>query len=109
MKNMYGETVKPQYEVALKRLSSMRKDTEQALADEDFETFGNILASNYRDAVMKAKQKSNDIGKEITSDYGTAILREVAVICYFEDDTSSYNQVWQEVYRKGKKEGRYEY
>lgn len=108
MKNLYGETVKPQYEVALKRVASWREDQEQALEDWDMETYGHLPADNYRDAVRRAKDISKKIGTLVESDYGKSILREVDIICYFEDDTSSYNQVWEEEYKDGKKVGRFE-
>lgn len=109
MKNLYGETVKPQYEVALKRVASWRDDQEQALIDEDYETFGYIPASNYRETVREAKAASMSLGKEVSGDNGKGILREVCIVCYFEDDISSYNQAWIEVYAYGKKEGRYQW
>lgn len=34
-------------------------------------------------------------------------LAQVTVVCYYSDDTSDYNEVWQEEYINGKKTVRY--
>lgn len=56
MKNMYGETVKPQYEVALKQ--HVKGDV-----DNDYETVDFIGADNYKEACKIAKAQSKGIGK----------------------------------------------
>lgn len=105
MKNWKGDTVKPLYEVALKQ--QVKGDT----AD-DYESVGFIGADNYKEAYKIAKAQSKNIGKHSDDRfYETerldAGLAMVSVCCYFADDTSDYNEVWQEDYVDGKKIGRY--
>ena len=104
MKNMYGETVKPQYEVALKQ--HVKGDV-----DNDYETVDFIGADNYKEACKIAKAQSKDIGKNngrfLETERLNAGLAMVTVCCYYADDTSDYNEVWQEDYVGGKKVGRY--
>lgn len=103
---MYGETVKPQYEVALKQ--NVKGDV-----DNDYETVDFIGADNYKEACKIAKAQSKDIG--INNNDGrfqeterlNAGLAMVTVCCYYADNTSDYNEVWQEDYVGGKKVGRY--
>ena len=106
MKNMYGETVKPQYEVALKQ--HVKGDV-----DNDYETVDFIGADNYKEACKIAKAQSKDIGKNngrfLETERLDAGLVMVSVCCYFADDTSDYNEVWQEDYVEGKKVGRYKF
>ena len=104
MKNIYGETVKPKYEVALKQ--HVKGDMEN-----DYESVEFHDADNYREAVRKAKKYSLSIGSEnmrfketTTLDAG---LAQVTIVCYYSDDTSDYNDVWQEEYINGKKTRRY--
>lgn len=104
MKNIYGETVKPQYEVALKQ--HVKGDI-----DNDYESVEYHEASNYKEAVKIAKKFSLDIGHEdsrfketTTLDAG---LAQVTIICYYADDMSDYNDVWKEEYVNGKKTRRY--
>ena len=104
MKNMYGETVKPQYEVALKQHV-------KGHVDNDYETVDFIGADNYKEACKIAKAQSKDIGKNngrfLETERLNAGLAMVTVCCYYADDTSDYNEVWQEDYVGGKKVGRY--
>ena len=107
MKNMYGETVKPQYEVALKQ--HVKGDT-----GNDYETVGFIGAYIYKKACEIAKVKSKNIGKNTDGRcYETerldAGLASVSIVCYYSDDDSDYNEVWQEDYVEGKKVGRYKF
>lgn len=110
MKNMYGETVKPQYEIALKQHV-------KGNCEDDFETVSyESYCGHYREYVKLAKELSKHLGEEVVKGHKfpeTATLNkglaEVAIVCYFEDDTSSYNHVWQEVYINGKKDARYEF
>lgn len=101
---MYGETVKPQYEVALKQ--NVKGDV-----DNDYETVDFIGADNYKEACKIAKAQSKDIGKNngifLETERLNAGLAMVTVCCYYADDTSDYNEVWQEDYVGGKKVGRY--
>lgn len=57
MKNIYGETVKPKYEVALKQ--HVKGNVEN-----DYESVEFHDADNYREAVRKAKKYSLSIGSE---------------------------------------------
>lgn len=94
MKNIYGETVKPQYEVCLEWQRGTAERPDWSLDENNTE-----MASNYREAVKMAKAlslKHTDNTKE-----------RVYICCFFEDSISSYNMVWFEYYEKGKKEGRY--
>ena len=105
MKNMYGETVKPQYEVALKQ--HVKGDV-----SDDYETIDSIGAYNYKNACEIAKAQSKNIGKNNDGRFHeterlNAGLAMVTVCCYYADDTSDYNEVWQEDYVGGKKVGRY--
>ena len=104
MKNIYGETVKPQYEVALKQ--HVKGDI-----DNDYESVAYHEAYNYKEAVKIAKKFSLDIGCEDSRFKETATLdaglAQVTIICYYADDTSSYNDVWQEEYINRKKTRRY--
>ena len=104
MKNIYGEKVKPKYEVALKQ--HVKGDVEN-----DYESVEFHDADNYIEAVRKAKKYSLSIGSEnmrfketTTLDAG---LAQVTIVCYYSDDTSDYNEVWQEEYINGKKTKRY--
>lgn len=104
MKNIYGETVKPQYEIALKQHVKGSEDN-------DYESIEFYGASNYREAVRLAKKYSLTLGqgnlrfKESASlDAG---LAQVTIVCYYADDMSDYNEVWQEEYINGKKTRRY--
>ena len=105
MKNWKGDTVKLLYEVALKQ--HVKGDT----AD-DYESVGFIGADNYKGACKIAKAQSKNIGKHsdgrfYETEHLDAGLAIVSVCCYFADDTSDYNEVWQEDYVDGKKIGRY--
>lgn len=105
MKNWKGDTVKPLYEVALKQ--HVKGDT----AD-DYESVGFIGADNYKEACKIAKAQSKNIdkhsdGRFYETERLDAGLAMVSVCCYFVDDTSDYNEVWQEDYVDGKKIGRY--
>jgi hypothetical protein len=104
MKNMYGETVKPQYEVALKQHV-------KGHVDNDYETVDFIGADNYKEACKIAKAQSKDIGKNngrfLETERQNAGLAMVSIVCYYSDDVSDYNEVWQEDYVGGKKVGRY--
>ena len=106
MKNMYGETVKPQYEVALKQ--HVKGDV-----DNDYETVDFIEADNYKEACKIAKAQSKGISKNNDRFYETerlnAGLAIVSIVCYYSDDVSDYNEVWQEDYVEGKKVGRYKF
>lgn len=104
MKNINGETVKPKYDVVLKQhvKGSVKNDYES------IEFYG---ADNYREAVRKAKIYSLCIGSENLrfkeSNHLDAGLAQVTIACYYSDDTSDYNEVWQEEYINGKKTRRY--
>ena len=105
MKNLYGETVKPQYEVALKQ--HVKGNTAN-----DYESVGFIGADSYREACKIAKAQSKNIGKHsdgrfYETEHLDAGLAMVTVCCYYADDTSDYNEVWQEDYVGGEKVGRY--
>lgn len=101
---MYGETVKPQYEVALKQ--HVKGDV-----DNDYGTVDFIGADNYKEACKIAKAQSKDIGKNngrfLETERQNAGLAMVSIVCYYSDDVSDYNEVWQEDYVGGKKVGRY--
>lgn len=104
MKNIYGESVNPEYEVALKQHV-------KGSVKNDYESVAFYGASNYREAVRIAKKYSLNIGSEnlrfketTTLDAG---LAQVTIICYYSDDMSDYNDVWQEEYINGKKTRRY--
>lgn len=104
MKNIYGKTVYPKYEIALKQHV-------KGSVEDDYESVEFDGADNYREAVKMAKRYSLDIGsgniryKESASlDAG---LAQVTIICYYSDDISDYNEVWQEEYINGKKTKRY--
>lgn len=104
MKNIYGEAVKPQYEVALKQ--HVKGDV-----DNDYESVAYHEVSNYKEAVKIAKKFSLDIGREDSRFKETATLdaglAQVTIICYYADDMSDYNDAWQEEYVNGKKTRRY--
>lgn len=107
MKNMYGETVKPQYEVALKQ--HVKGDV-----DNDYETVDFIGAYSYKKACEIAKVQSKNIGKNTNGRFHEterldAGLASVSIVCYYSDDDSDYNEVWQEDYVEGKKVGRYKF
>lgn len=104
MKNMFGETVKPHYEIALKQ--HVKGD-----CPDDYETVHyESGCKNYNEYVKLAKELSKHLSEctikgytyreTDTLDKG---LAQVALVCYYEDDTSSYNEVWQDVYINGKK------
>lgn len=93
MRNMYGEVVKPQYEIAIQR------HVEGSVAD-DFESVDFVGCPNYREGARKAKEMSKGIDNA---------KQRICLVCYFQDDTSSYNQAWLEYYRDGKKEERVEF
>ena len=96
MKNIYGEVVKPQYEVAIQRHV-------EGSVDDDFESVDFVDASNYRDGAKKAKNLS------LSDQYGDCKQWRIALICYYSDDVSTYNQAWEDIYIKGKKVERYEF
>lgn len=105
MKNWKGDTVKPWYEVALKQ--HVKGNTVN-----DYESVGFIGTYSYREACKIAKARSKNIGKHSNRRFsGTerldAGLAMVSVYCYLADDTSDYNEAWQEDYVDGKKIGRY--
>lgn len=93
MKNFYGETVKPQYEVCLEWQRGTEENPDWSLSDIDCE-----LASNYRDAVR--------IAKKLSLKHPDTTKERVYICCFFEDSISSYNMVWFEYYTDGKKECR---
>lgn len=104
MKNIYGETVKPKYEIALKQHV-------KGSVENDYESIEFYNAENYWDAVKKAKKYSLGIGSENIrfkeSNHLDAGLAQVTIVCYYSDDTSDYNEVYQEEYINGKKTRRY--
>ena len=104
MKNIYGETVKLKYEIALKQHV-------KGSVENDYESIEFYNADNYREAVRKAKKYSLGIGFENLrfkeSNHLDAGLAQVTIVCYYSDDTSDYNEVWQEEYINGKKTRRY--
>lgn len=107
MKNMYGETVKSQYEVALKQ--HVKGDV-----GNDYETVDFIRAYSYKKACEIAKVQSKNIGKNTDgrfheTEHLDAGLASVSIVCYYSDDDSDYNEVWQEDYVEGKKVGRYKF
>lgn len=91
MKNMYGETVIPQYEVVL-------EVNRGSMGSPDYESVDFIVADNYREAAKTAKEESKK---------HDGIMERVFITCYFEDDVSSYNEVWWEYYDNGHKDKRY--
>ena len=70
MKNMYGETVKPQYEVALKQ--HVKGDV-----GNDYETVDFIGAYSYKKACETAKVQSKNIGKDIAQSFKTLVGGEL--------------------------------
>ncbi|MCW4110093.1 hypothetical protein [Segatella copri] len=104
MKNIYGKTIKPKYEVALKQHV-------KGSVDDDYESIEFHSANNYWESVRMAKKYSFGIGSEnkrfAETDKLDAGLAQVTVVCYYSDDTSDYNEVWQEEYINGKKTVRY--
>ena len=104
MKNIYGKTVYPKYEIALKQHV-------KGSVEDNYESVEFDGADNYREAVKMAKKYALDIGsgnmryKESAS--LDACLAQVTIICYYSDDISDYNEVWQEEYINGKKTKRY--
>lgn len=107
MKNWKGDTVKPRYEVALKQ--HVKGDV-----DNDYETVDFIGAYSYKKACEIAKVQSKNIGKNTDGRFHEterldAGLASVSIVCYYSDDDSDYNEVWQEDYVEGKKVGRYKF
>lgn len=102
MKNIYGKT-DPKYEIALKQHV-------KGSVEDDYESVEFVGANNYRDAVKMAKKYSLDIGSNIRYKESASLdagLAQVTIICYYSDDVSDYNEVWQEEYINGKKTKRY--
>lgn len=97
---------KHHYEVALKQ------HVKGSVAD-DYESVAFINESSYRRAVQTAKKWSRLIGtnnKEFSEkDRLDAGLAQVVIICYYTDNFSDYNEVWQEEYINGKKTERYHF
>lgn len=97
-------TTKLQYEIALKQHV-------KGSVDDDYESVDFITASSYKQAVKTAKDWSKRLGSD-TCDFNEtetldAGLAQVVIVCYYKDDTSDYNEVWQEEYINGKKTERF--
>lgn len=93
MKNIYGETVHPKYDVCLERNVGTRQEPEWSEDMNEVEA-----ADNYFDAVRRAKKMSLK--------YPDNLEARVYIVCYFEDSISTFNQVWWEYYENGKKDER---
>lgn len=97
-------TTKLQYEVALKQHV-------KGSVDDDYESVDFITASSYKQAVKTAKGWSKQLGSDTCGFNETetldAGLAQVVVVCYYKDNTSDYNEVWQEEYINGKKTERF--
>ena len=107
MKNFYGETVKPQYEVALKQHV-------KGNVFNDYRTVEFIRVDNYKEACNIAKAQSKNIGKNNDGKFNETELLDaglvsVSITCYYADEESDYNIVWDEDYVDGKKVGRYNF
>ena len=102
MKNKFGETVKPQYEVYIYGWSQWCS-IEAAIANHDIEVFSYICADSYREAAKAAKSMSLKKGQVYKGEYGKREIVDVSIVCYFSDDTSDYNPAWEEFYENGKK------
>lgn len=93
-------TVKFKYEVALKQHV-------KGSVDDDYESVDFITASSYKQAVKIAKDWSKQLGADYNSFKETetldAGLAQVVIVCHYKDNTSDYNEVWQEEYINGKK------
>lgn len=94
MKDMYGTTVHPKYDVCLERNVGTR---EQPDWSEDMNEVEG--ANNYYDAIKRAKRMSLK--------YPDNLEARVYIVCYYENDITAFNEVWWEYYENGKKEGRY--
>lgn len=99
-----GKTVKFKYEVALKQHV-------KGNVDDDYESVDFITASSYKQAVKTAKDWSKQLGSDCNSFKETetldAGLAQVVIVCHYKDNTSDYNEVWQEEYINGKKTERF--
>lgn len=97
-------TAKLQYEVALKQHV-------KGSVDDDYESVDFITASSYKQAVKTAKDWSKQLGSDTCGFNETetldAGLAQVVVVCYYKNNTSDYNEVWQEEYINGKKTARF--
>ena len=97
-------TIKLKYEVALKQHV---KDS----VNDDYESVDFITASSYKQAVKTAKDWSKRLGSDTCGFNETetldAGLAQVVIVCDYKDDTSDYNEAWQEEYINGKKTERY--
>lgn len=97
-------TIKLKYEVALKQHV---KDS----VNDDYESVDFITASSYKQAVKTAKDWSKQLGSDCNNFKETetldAGLAQVVIVCYYKDDTSDYNEAWQEEYINGKKTERF--
>ena len=97
-------TIKYQYEVALKQHV-------KGSVDDDYESVDFITASSYKQAVKAAKDWSKQLGSDTCGFNETetldAGLAQVVIVCYYKDNTSDYNEVWQEEYINGKKTERF--
>ena len=96
--------IKLKYEVALKQHV---KDS----VNDDYESVDFITASRYKQAVKTAKDWSKQLGSDCNHFKETetldAGLAQVVIVCYYKDDTSDYNEAWQEEYINGKKTERF--
>lgn len=97
-------TTKFQYEIALKQHV-------KSSVDDDYESVDFITASSYKQAAKIAKDWSKQLGSDCNGFKETetldAGLAQVVIVCYYKDDTSDYNEVWQEEYINGKKTERF--
>lgn len=97
-------TTKCQYEIALKQHV---KDS----VDDDYESVDFVAALSYKQAAKIAKDWSKQLGSDCNGFKETetldAGLAQVVIVCYYKDDTSDYNEVWQEEYINGKKTERF--
>ena len=97
-------TTKLQYEVALKQHV-------KGSVDDDYESVGFITASSYKQAEKTAKDWSKQLGSDACGFNETetldAGLAQVVIVCYYKDNTSDYNEVWQEENINGKKTERF--
>lgn len=98
------KAIKPKYEVALKQHV-------KGSVDDDYESVDFITVQSYKQAVKTAKDWSKQLGSETCGFNETetldAGLAQVVVVCYYKDNTSNYNEVWQEEYINGKKTERF--
>lgn len=93
MKNIYGKTVTPQYEVCLEYQRGTTECPDWSLDESNTE-----VTNNYRDAVKMAKKLSLEHTDETKE--------RIYICCFFEDEISTYNMAWWEYYINGKKECR---